>query len=172
VNNENRADSDGVLGMLSRRTLLSLLSTAVGALAACLVAVPVLGSLLSPLLLRARQVWRPVGRVEHFKVGDTVAVRFDNSAPLPWGGIAALTAAWLRRDSEGEFTAFSLNCTHLGCPVRWLPEAELFMCPCHGGVYYSDGRVASGPPPQALTRYPVRVRNGRVEIQTSPVPIT
>jgi menaquinol-cytochrome c reductase iron-sulfur subunit len=24
--------------------------------------------------------------------------------------------------------AFSINCTHLGCPVRWLPDANLFMC--------------------------------------------
>ncbi len=55
--------------------------------------------------------------------------------------------------------------------MRWLKHADLFMCPCHGGVYYNDGRVASGPPPKALNRYPVRVRDGVVEIQTSPVPI-
>ena len=47
--------------------------------------------------------------------------------------------------SDDEFVAFSVNCAHLGCPVRWLREAHLFMCPCHGGVYYEDGRVAAGP---------------------------
>ena len=46
------------------------------------------------------------------------------------------------------------------------------MCPCHGGVFYKDGRVASGPPPQPLATYPVRVRDGRVEILTSPLPIS
>jgi menaquinol-cytochrome c reductase iron-sulfur subunit len=46
------------------------------------------------------------------------------------------------------------------------------MCPCHGGVYYKDGTVAAGPPPLPLPRYPVRVVNGDVQIQTSPIPIT
>ncbi|HLV79830.1 MAG TPA: hypothetical protein VKT32_06085 [Chthonomonadaceae bacterium] len=46
------------------------------------------------------------------------------------------------------------------------------MCPCHGGDYYPDGKVAAGPPPKALTRYPVRIYNGQVEIQTSAIPIT
>jgi menaquinol-cytochrome c reductase iron-sulfur subunit len=67
--------------------------------------------------------------------------------------------------------AFTVNCAHLGCPVRWLPDARLFMCPCHGGVYYEDGRVAAGPPPHPLERYPVRVNDGQVEIQTEPIPI-
>jgi menaquinol-cytochrome c reductase iron-sulfur subunit len=60
----------------------------------------------------------------------------------------------------------------LGCPVRWLPDADLFMCPCHGGVYYKDGKVAAGPPPRPLVKYPVRLRNGQVEIRTSPLPIS
>jgi menaquinol-cytochrome c reductase iron-sulfur subunit len=45
------------------------------------------------------------------------------------------------------------------------------MCPCHGGVFYKDGAVASGPPQKPLSEYPVRVENGQVEIRTSPVPI-
>ena len=53
--------------------------------------------------------------------------------------------------------AFRINCTHLGCPVRWLPDARLFMCPCHGGVYYANGERASGPPPRGLYEYRWRV---------------
>jgi menaquinol-cytochrome c reductase iron-sulfur subunit len=45
------------------------------------------------------------------------------------------------------------------------------MCPCHGGVYYKDGAVAAGPPPHALFQYQVRIRNGKVEILTSALPI-
>jgi menaquinol-cytochrome c reductase iron-sulfur subunit len=55
--------------------------------------------------------------------------------------------------------------------VRWLPKAELFMCPCHGGVFYKDGAVAAGPPPRPLHRYDVRVVADQVEIRTSPVPL-
>lgn len=86
--------------------------------------------------------------------------------------MTAKTAAWLRREGPQQFVAFSINCTHLGCPVRWLPNADLFMCPCHGGVFYKNGTVASGPPPKALATYPVRLRSGMVEILTSPLPIT
>ena len=55
--------------------------------------------------------------------------------------------------------------------MRWLADAQLFLCPCHGGVYNGDGSVAAGPPPKPLPRYPVRVRDGRVEILTSPLPV-
>ena len=80
----------------------------------------------------------------------TVKVDFPDSSPLPWAGVVARTAAWLRREPDGTFVAFTVNCTHLGCPVRWLPDAGLFMCPCHGGVYYANGDRASGPPPRGL----------------------
>ena len=156
----------------SRRQFLTRLCLAAGAPIAALVGVPVLGFLVAPLLRKAPRVWRPVGTLDKFQIGTTVEATFEDASPLPWDGLTSHSAAWLRRKSADEFIAFSVNCTHLGCPVRWLPDANLFMCPCHGGVYYEDGRVAAGPPPRSLVRYPVRVRNGRVEVLTSPVPIS
>ncbi len=88
------------------------------------------------------------------------------------GGATGETAAWVRRESQGDFIVFVVNCTHLGCPVRWEAEAKLFLCPCHGGIYYSDGRVAGGPPPRPLHRYKTRIRSGQLQIQTRPIPIT
>ena len=95
----------------------------------------------------------------------------DDPSALPWAGQTAQTAAWLRRDSDTSFTAFSVHCTHLGCPVNWRPGSNLFLCPCHGGVYYADGSVAGGPPPRELFEYAVRVENGAVEIQTGALPL-
>jgi Rieske Fe-S protein len=46
----------------------------------------------------------------------------------------------------------------------------LFMCPCHGGVYYADGERASGPPPRGLFRCAWRVRRGRLEVQAPHYP--
>lgn len=155
-----------------RRRFLARMSLALGALAAAMVGVPIVGFLFSPLLGKAPRVWRNVGPVDGFAIGETVEVSFRDASSLPWAGVTGKTAAWLRREGTHDFVAFSINCSHLGCPVRWLAEADLFMCPCHGGVYYRDGRVASGPPPQPLTRYAVRTRKGQVEILTSPVPIT
>jgi menaquinol-cytochrome c reductase iron-sulfur subunit len=156
----------------ARRRFLQKLSISLGAFAALLVGVPIVGFVLEPLLRRSAVAWRPVGKRDDFQVGQTVEVTFEDASPMAWAGVTAKTGAWLRRNGEDEFVAFALNCTHLGCPVRWVANAELFMCPCHGGVYYSDGRVAGGPPPRPLTRYPVRVRGENVEIQTSSIPIT
>ncbi len=156
----------------ARRRFLARLALACGGAAAALVGVPILGFLLAPLARKVPEVWRAVGKVDAFAPGRTVEVAFEDASPLVWAGVSARTGAWLRRDPDGSFVAFALNCTHLGCPVRWLQDAQLFMCPCHGGVYYRDGAVAAGPPPQPLTRYPVRVRAGQVEIRADGVPIT
>ena len=155
-----------------RRRLLTLAMGAAGALGAAMIGVPIVGFVFGPLVRNVSERWRSIGRVEDFPVGSTKRVEFQDASPLPWSGVTARTAAWLRRDAEHSFTAFSVNCTHLGCPVRWEGGADLFMCPCHGGVYYKSGKVAAGPPPKPLPQYPVRLRRGRVEIRTSPVPIT
>jgi menaquinol-cytochrome c reductase iron-sulfur subunit len=154
----------------SRRRFLARLSIGLGSLAAALVGIPSVVFLLG--LRRPTEVWRDVGPVEKFEIGTTQQVNFLDPSPLPWAGVTAETAAWLRRDGDNAFIAFAVNCTHLGCPVRWLGSAKLFMCPCHGGVYYANGDVASGPPPRPLPRYPVRVEQGRVQILASPLPIT
>ena len=155
----------------TRREFLSRVSLALGAWSAAVLGIPIIGFVLSPLIQAPPQLWRAVGAVESFKVGETVEVAFLDPSPLPWAGVSAKTAAWLRRDGAADFIAFAVNCTHLGCPVRWLPNADLFMCPCHGGVYYKDGTVASGPPPRPLVRYEVRLANGQVELFTRPIPI-
>jgi menaquinol-cytochrome c reductase iron-sulfur subunit len=157
---------------LSRRRFLERVCIALASLCGVVIAVPAIGFIFAPLLQKYPQLWRSVGKVENFKIGETVKVTFEDPSPLPWAGVTANTAAWLRRVSKTEFIAFAVNCSHLGCPVRWLGDANLFMCPCHGGVYYADGRVAAGPPPQPLSRYIVRLQNGEVQLQTRPIPIT
>lgn len=137
-----------------------------------IMAVPIVGFVVAPLFRKVPDEWIPVGKIDDFEIGKTVDVQIADPSPLPWAGITAKSAAWLRRESADEFIAFSVNCTHLGCPVRWLAEAELFMCPCHGGIYYKDGTVAAGPPPKPLYRFEVRVLNGSVQIKAAPVPIT
>jgi menaquinol-cytochrome c reductase iron-sulfur subunit len=175
MNDETERPAGGpnaLTGELSRRKFFERLSIALFAFGSVLLLVPMVGFIVAPLFKRRPEVWRQVGTVDEFKIGSTTSVQFQDAAALPWAGVASRTAAWLRRVDESTFIAFSVNCTHLGCPVRWLAEAELFMCPCHGGVYYKDGAVAAGPPPLPLPRYQVRVRHGQVEIHTDPTPIT
>jgi menaquinol-cytochrome c reductase iron-sulfur subunit len=151
--------------LLTRRRFLSRVSLALSGLAAAVVSVPIIAYLLSPLLQEPPIQWLDVGPLQNFQIGQTVEVAYDDPSPLPWAGQTARTAVWLRRDTETDFTAFSINCTHLGCPVNWLPDAKLFMCPCHGGVYNGDGTVAGGPPPRSLARVGVRVTDDqRVQV--------
>lgn len=157
---------------VTRRKFLVKIGLGLGGLAAALVAIPVVGALLAPLLQKNRQTWRTVGLANDFANGTTTLVKFENADPTSYAGITAKSAAWLRRDGEQQFTAFSVNCSHLGCPVRWEAGSALFMCPCHGGIYYKDGTVAAGPPPKELTRYQVRISSGKVQILTAPLPLT
>jgi menaquinol-cytochrome c reductase iron-sulfur subunit len=157
---------------LSRRAFFTKLCIGLSGVCAVILGAPLVGFILAPLFRKTPQRWITLGKTSDFEIGKTVNVTFTDPSPLPWAGITAKSAAWLRRASQTEFIAFSVNCTHLGCPVRWLADAELFMCPCHGGVYYKDGTVAAGPPPHPLIRYQVRVVNDEVQIQSQAIPIT
>ena len=164
--------NDEIQNAESRRKFLMKLSMGVGGIAAFAVAVPVVGALFGPLLQKTLNEWKTVGEVKDFKPGSVTLVTFQNPDPEAFAGVTANTAAWLRRGPNNDFIAFAVNCSHLGCPVRWEEDANLFMCPCHGGVYYHDGTVASGPPPRPLSQYRVRIYRGAVQIQTAPIPIT
>jgi menaquinol-cytochrome c reductase iron-sulfur subunit len=158
--------------LATRRRFLARLSVTVGALASALAAAPIVWNWLAPAFRKPSRVWRSVGPAHKWRVGETALVKLRLPEDADWGGPITEVAAWLRREGEEDFVALAVNCSHLGCPVRWEAGARLFLCPCHGGVYYQDGTVAAGPPPRALTRYQVRVRKGNVELLTMPLPIT
>jgi Rieske Fe-S protein len=65
-----------------------------------------------------------------------------------------------RIGSQGQILAYSSRCSHLGCTVRWDPGQQLFLCACHGGTFYPDGRVKAGPPTRPLDTYQVKVEGG------------
>jgi len=76
----------------------------------------------------------------------------------------------VRRIDGERFQIFAINCAHLGCPVRWFSQSRLFMCPCHGGVYYEDGSRASGPPPRGLFEYAYQVRDAQLWVRGGQIP--
>ena len=58
---------------------------------------------------------------------------------LPDGGTALVT------DIGGEIVALSDICPHLGCKVHYEVAQGKFVCPCHGGVFETDGAAIAGP---------------------------
>ena len=156
---------------VSRRTFLMNVGIALNALAGAVVAVPVLGYLLGPVLKRSEYLqWTAVGDASEFPPGETRLVTFRNPFSSSWDGESANIPAYVRCVEPGKFTVFAINCAHLNCPVRWFAESQLFMCPCHGGVYYADGSRASGPPERGLFTYEVKVQGGKLMINAGQMP--
>jgi len=114
--------------------------------------------------------WVALGDVSSFREGDTTLISFENPIREAWDGVTDKIPAYVRREGSSRFKVFAINCAHLGCPVRWFPESQLFMCPCHGGVYYADGSRASGPPERGLFTYPTRIENGKLLIDAGQIP--
>jgi nitrite reductase/ring-hydroxylating ferredoxin subunit len=154
----------------TRRSFLFRLGIALNVLAAVLVGLPVLGYLLGPLRRRAAQAWIGLGPVQGFPEGETRLATYTNPFRVSWDGPAARIACWVRRIQGERFQVFAVNCAHLGCPVRWFPQSRLFMCPCHGGVYYEDGSRASGPPPHGLFEYDYAIRDGQLWVRGGQIP--
>src|SRR5579862_6010461 len=156
-----------------RRSFLGWLAALFGVIAASLVAVPFVGYLFGT---RKRAVdWVDLGPVHDFPVNATRMVTFDNPLRQPWDGMVAHTGVYVRNQGadggpDAQFLILAVNCAHLGCPVTWFPESGLFMCPCHGGVYYSDGTRASGPPPRGLFEYHYKVENGELFVKGGEMP--
>jgi menaquinol-cytochrome c reductase iron-sulfur subunit len=158
--------------LMNRDAFMGIFILSVGGIATVIFGPPIAAYLLSPLINQPSNVWRDVGAVSSFKLGETVSVIFDYPGQLSWAGPTKQTKAWLQRRPSGDFVAYAVYCTHLGCPVQWLPTPRLFICPCHGSVFNGDGTVAGGPAPRPLFTYPVRVVNGRVQILTGQQPLT
>jgi len=154
----------------SRRGFLFKLGVALNVIGAALVGIPVLGYILAPIRRLGGQFWIGLGPVSAFAEGQTRLAMYENPDRVPWDGATAKTACWVRRVGGDTFQVFAINCAHLGCPVRWFPQSRLFMCPCHGGVYYEDGSRASGPPPRGLFQYEYQVRDGQLYVRGGELP--
>jgi Rieske Fe-S protein len=159
----------------NRRGFFQLLVYVTGLVAAAAVAVPFVGYLLGALKKKTAP-WVDLGAMDKFPKGETRLHVFDNPIRQPWDGMTAHTGVYVRNlgkvNAKQEFLVFAINCTHLGCPVTWFPQSGLFMCPCHGGVYYENGEHASGPPPRGLYHCPWRIsENGKnLEVQAPHLP--
>ena len=125
---------------------------------------------------QAKIQWVKLGPPSKFPPNETRLETFDSPLGQPWDGMTAHTGVYVRylgknARQEEQFLVFAVNCAHLGCPVSWFPQSGLFMCPCHGGVYYANGerrlRAAAARP------VPVRLAHSRrrqLEVQAPHYP--
>jgi Rieske Fe-S protein len=158
---------------LSRRQMFLKLAVLFNGFVGVLLGIPVVRYVLSPIT-RGRnpgyKSWIPLGTVDQFPSGQTRLASYSNPVASVTDGETADIPCWVRHTDDDRFQVFAINCAHLGCPVRWFPQSGLFMCPCHGGVYYSDGSRASGPPERGLFEYPFKIHDGKLLIQAGEMP--
>jgi menaquinol-cytochrome c reductase iron-sulfur subunit len=168
---EPEQDRSSETESVTRRSFLMNIGIALNAAVALVIATPVMAYLLGPVLRRKEYLeWIAIGDVSNFPLGETKLITYTNPFSDPWDGATAKVPAYVRHAAPNEFTVFAINCAHLGCPVRWFSESQLFMCPCHGGVYYADGSRASGPPERGLFTYELKVQGGKLLIDAGQIP--
>lgn len=155
-----------------RRSFLRKLTFGLGGIMGAIMSVPFIDAILEPVVEQKKKDWRKVGKSSDFKVDEMKHVKFRNATTYDWSKKIEESEAYIRRNKDNKLTAFKVNCSHLGCPVRWQEGSQMFLCPCHGGSFYADGHQAAGPPNRPLYQYEVREINGNVELKTGRIPIT
>jgi Rieske Fe-S protein len=156
---------------VTRRRFMTGSVHVLGGVAAGAFALPALGFALGPVFERAPFDWRDVGPTADFPDNTYVPTVITSDPEI---GEVGKTTVYVRRhnptvdgpvvDEFDRYVAVSTRCAHLGCPVRYVDASQRFICPCHGGVYDFQGKVAGGPPVRPLDRFYTRVHNGRVQI--------
>lgn len=154
----------------TRRTVLKILSGALGGGAAAAVGVPAVVAVVAPV---TRDTVSGGGEVD-VMAADAVP---DDGAPVSvpvvieepkdaWNALppTQVGAVFLRRDG-GRIRAFSTICPHLGCGIDYAADKKLFKCPCHNSYFTPDGSVSSGPSPRGMDELETKVEGGRVLVR-------
>lgn len=81
------------------------------------------------------------------EVARAAAIPSGQAVVVPFKGSTALVI-----HLEQRFVAFSAACTHAGCLVAWDPDQGRIICPCHLGIFDTEGNVVSGLPSRPLPK--------------------
>ena len=135
---------------MKRRSFLKLLTSALGFSA--------LGSLAYPLFRFLLPIESAV------KAKSIILPKSEIPVNTAKDLMVGLTPAIIINTKDKGFLAFSKVCTHLGCLVKYDKEKQLFICPCHAGMFDLEGNVVSGPPPKPLPKFAVKVEGDNIVI--------
>ena len=74
-------------------------------------------------------------------------------------------SVYVTKGADGKLHVLASVCPHLGCAVGWNETKGRFICPCHNGIFASDGTRISGPPPRNLDELETKVEEGHVKVR-------
>jgi cytochrome b6-f complex iron-sulfur subunit len=99
-------------------------------------------------------------KVTSVDIGKTNDMVKDSGKIIKFGSKPVIVI----RLPNGEYRAFSANCTHLDCIVQYRKDLGQIYCACHNGRYDLNGKNVSGPPPAPLQKYNVSLKGDDVII--------
>src|SRR5689334_25373972 len=96
--------------MTSRRKFMLAFGAGLNVVAGVLLAVPLVGYVMSSLRHKDTQAWIPLGQLEEFPEKTTRLATFRNPFTVPWDGPTANIPCWVRRTEGEKFQVFAINC--------------------------------------------------------------
>lgn len=152
----------------SRRTFLGVVVGAINLAVIAVVGIPVARLIGAPLEVKRKEGWVPILDTKDLADGTTKEVPYKVKIVDGYQIVDREYTVFLRRRGK-EIAAIDPTCTHLGCRVHYSGEQDRFLCPCHGGVFNSEGGVISGPPPSPLIRHEVKVEGDKIWVRKAGV---
>ncbi|MBB6053846.1 ubiquinol-cytochrome c reductase iron-sulfur subunit [Armatimonas rosea] len=149
----------------TRRKVMGSLIGLINAGLAAAIALPALAFLVDPLRRKyATGDWIAVLDDSALAEGETKYVTFEMLVDDGYMKSVRNASVYVSRKGS-RLVAYDPSCPHLGCHVEYKKKRDRYICPCHGGVFDSDGERVSGPPPRGLTKIPTRTDGGRIWIR-------
>lgn len=147
-----------------KKFLTGIIGVVAGAVAA-LVGLPSIGFLISPgLKSQNEDTWLTLGPVSGLTPGVPTGFPFSRKIKDGWVESTQTGIAYAVTHDGQNVQVFSNVCTHLSCRVTWIEERGGFFCPCHDGLFGTDGAVLAGPPPRPLDQFQTKIDNGQIQI--------
>jgi len=149
----------------SRRQFLKFFTGIIGLFITMVLAVPLLSSLLGPVLRSKKSQWTKVGKLPALGSDQPVNLSFSDRAVDAYIRENITRDIWVVNLPGNGLTVYSPVCTHLGCHYNWDAVKKRFVCPCHGSFFALDGAVLAGPAPRPLDTLPAKVENGDLYVE-------
>ncbi|OGO27696.1 MAG: hypothetical protein A2W33_01870 [Chloroflexi bacterium RBG_16_52_11] len=150
---------------INRRGFLSIATWSISGLISLMMGIPAIAFVLGPAFAKKKDPsWTRLGSINKLELGTPTLFKANLIREAGWLVEEEKIGVYVLTDNGRDFIAMSNICTHLGCRVRWIADKEIFLSPCHNGVFDREGKVISGPPPRPLDRYEVKVENDQLLI--------
>ena len=118
---------------------------------------------LRPKLSAATDTWLDVASVSELTGAQPLARKIVAEQITGWAITKEEHNVFVLPSKNNQ--VFSAVCPHEGCEVAWDQNTSRFSCPCHESYFAADGARMSGPAPRGLDPLPMRVQDGKLQVQ-------